>query len=1129
MHGFKTLLFYLPLIFLANCLGAQVNKLSFKHLTTDHGLSEGTVQSIIQDNDGFMWFGTDAGLSKYDGYEFTNYKHNPHDTNSLIANFIVAICDDSQGNLWVGSGYSGISVLNRESGIFHHYKHNPNNPKSLSSNNIRSIFEDSKGNLWVGTSGGGLNLFNSNDNSFKAFKKDQNKNESIASNYITSITESTDGNIWLGSTEGMAICLNLNDSSFRSIPFQSPNKGNLHNSNFGKLFIDSENQIWLGTEYGVYSYNQITGEIKNYNKGSSDKHLSSNAVTSINELNNQFILISTDHGGLNIINKYTEQVQKLYHNKFDETTISNNQLFCIYKSFDDIFWIGSFRGGINYYDKKATKFEQQKLLLSGSERLNCCNSVTDITQDNDGNIWVSYDGNGIEVATINKNKITANNNIASALSLKTSIITELFIDNENKTWIGTYLNGMYMFDAETKNLKHFINTNENDNSIAGNSVWAIEPVNNHILWIGSMSDGCSVFDKSTGKMLNKYLNNENDTSSLSNNDVFVLLNDTKNNMWVGTRNGLNRYIEKNNSFKQYLSDAYDSTSLYGQWVYDIFEDKQQRIWIGTTSGLNLYLPKTDNFKYFTKKHGLNSERVFSIEEDDKGNLWLSTDNGISKFNIKSQTFRNYNFNDGLQGTSFNYTSSFKDKDGRLFFGGTNGYNVFYPDSILDNEIYPKIYFTEFKVFNNPISSQTHSKNIDKNINFSPNIYLDYTQTVFTIKFAALNYTNTSNNEYKYKLEGFSNDWVYSGSKREATYTNLNPGNYKFLVTASNNDGFWNPSPTEINIYIKPPFWKTKLFLAISIIATIFLILLFYYVRLKRLVYEKDFLTKKIKERTQQIENQKQELEKHRNHLEELVENRTHELIDAKNKAEESDKLKSSFLANMSHEIRTPMNGIVGVAKLLLTTINTKDEQEKYLKLINENANSLLRFIEDILDFSLIEANQMVLKKSIFNISELIDQIFSTVSVNNSNKGFLLIKINNLSNKHLYINADKVRVNQILMNFMNNACKFTSNGSVELILDENDESIRISVKDTGIGISEEDHEKIFKRFHRSEKSANNYRGVGLGLAITKHLSKIMDCTIELESEKDVGSTFSLILPKSEFLVSDKEVNQIIEAD
>jgi len=1098
---------------------SQAKEFAFKHLTTANGLSEGTVQAILQDNNGFMWFGTDGGLDKFDGYEFTNYKHNPTDTNSLIANYIVALFEDSFGILWVGSGYSGLCAFDREAEFFHRYTHDNN--KSISSNNIRTIFEDSKGNLWVGTSGGGLNMFNREENTFSQIQKDSTEQNTLGSNYITSIDEDIQGNLWLGSTEGILTRFNLNNSSFLNIDVGIEIQGNLHNSNYGKIYVDEDDDVWFGTELGVFLYNKKTGKIKNYNQGLDNKHLSSNAVTSIFEMEKGTILISTDHGGLNILDKKSETIVKYKYDKFEKTTVSNNQLFAINQSSDGIIWIGSFRGGVNYYDKQSTKFTKQKSLLSGKNLLNCCGSVTDIIEDKDNTLWVSYDGNGIELFESGEEEISFHNEPIKGLNLNTSIITELLSDNNNDIWIGTYLNGMYRYDVDSKSATHFINTQKKCSILPGNSVWTIENYDDNSIWVGTMSDGCGIFDKN-GKMLQHYLHDADDSTTISNNDVFVIFKDSNKNIWIGTRNGLNRYLVNSNSFKQYLSIYDDTSSLFGRWVYDIFQDSDGNIWIGTGAGLNLYKPETDNFEYYTSVDGLKGEKVFSIEEDLNGNLWLSTDKGISKFNYYEKNFRNYDISDGLQGSSFNYTSSFRDSKGRLYFGGTNGFNVFNPEKIIDNNILPKTYITEFSVFNKPVSPKHNPKIIDKHINFANKITLSYNQTVFAIKFAAINYTNTQKNKYQYMLEGFDEKWVNSGIKREANYTNLNPGSYRFLVKAANNDGIWNETPTILEIEIKPPIWKTKLFIVFEIFAFIFLIILLYYYRLKRLLSEKTVLTKKVNERTEQIEKQKLELEEHRNHLEELVENRTKELVEAKNKAEDSDRLKSAFLANMSHEIRTPMNGIVGISRLLLSPGNSSIDIEKYLKLINENSDTLLRLIEDILDYSLIEANQLLLKKSTFQITEVIDNIFSSIAINQSHGKFDLIKTNNLKNKGLILFTDKFRLSQILTNFLNNACKFTSQGSVEIILDQTDTDIVIKVKDTGVGIPKDEHERVFRRFHRNENNSSQFRGVGLGLAISTHLAKNMGAIIELESETAKGSTFTLKLPIDVF-VTDQEVS------
>jgi signal transduction histidine kinase/ligand-binding sensor domain-containing protein len=1101
--------------FLFLSLDAQSPNLVFTHLSVEDGLSQSTVHAIFQDKDGFMWFGTEFGLNKYDGNKFTVYKYNAQDTTSISSNFIVEIYEDSYGQLWIGNGFDGLNLLDKEREIFKKYSNDTNNPGSISNNNIRSIFEDSRKNLWIGTSGGGVNLFDRLNNTFKHIRHDSLNLNSLGSDYISSIAEDRYGNLWLGSTEGVLCKYNPDENSFTNLSLYDEYIGNLFNPTFGSLYIDSENNVWFGTEIGLFVYNQSTKSFTHYQKGNSKNSLNTNAVSSILELEKDIFLIATDHGGLNILNKKTGEISYYLNIRYDETSISNNQLYSIFRSSDGIIWIGSFHGGVNIYDRKAIKFQQYKYLLSGQDILNCCNSVLTLCEDKNRNIWIGNDGQGIDIynpLTQSVQHLRSDPNDQNTIG--SNIITKLYRDSKDDIWIGTYLGGMYKYDWETKQFQHYKNEPDNPSSIGGNNIWCILEDSQNLLWLSIMGNGLDVYDRFNNTF--KHFRNEpNNLNSISNNDIFNLFEDNKGTLWVGTRSGLNILNRETGSFKRIISDPKDNNSLFGIWIYEIFQDSRGNIWIGTDIALNLYRPESNSFNHFMEMDGLPGSAILGILEDRKHRLWLSTNKGISRFDPVYRTFRNYDVADGLQGDEFNYASKLLSKDGKMYFGGKNGFNVFNPDSILDNTAIPPIFITNFSFSDKSISSKFKNSVLTKHVNFTKKIKLSYKQDLISFEFATLNYTNSRKNQYAYILEGFDPDksgWNYVGNKHNVTYTNLNPGQYTFRVKGSNNDGVWNEKGTSIDIIITPPFWKTKWFYGLELFTITALIYLFIKYREKKLKSDKKMLQEKVYKRTLKIEQQKEELEQHRNHLEKLIEHRTEELIAAKEKAEESDMLKSAFLANMSHEIRTPMNAIVGFSSLLKEFDLSAEEREDYISLINSNSESLLAIIEDILDLSLIEANQVLIRKKVFSVNELLDTINSSFAVSNK-KPDLEIRLNNcLKTKNIRLNSDKFRTKQILANLMNNAYKFTDKGYIELGVDIQNTKLIFYVKDTGIGIPEDTIKYIFDRFRKLEQeNISPFRGAGLGLSISKRLVELLGGDIWVESQLGVGSTFYFSIP------------------
>jgi len=1143
-------------------LHSQNLTLRFRHLSVEDALSQSTVHAIFQDRMGFMWFGTDIGLNKYDGCKFTVYYYNAVDSYAIASNFIVEIFEDSYGILWIGNGYSGLNRFDRENDIFIRYNHISGRKGSISSDNVRAIFEDSQKNLWIGTAGGGLNLYDRKSDSFVHFGHDSANTSDIGSNYISSIAEDKNGYLWLGSPEGVLTKYNPKTGEGRRFRLFSDYKADLHNTNFSQVYIDSENNIWFGTEIGLYYHDQQKATFRHFSKGSTNKDLNVDAVSSILELRKDLYLIATDHGGLNIYNKKTGTFTYHLHSSLDESSISNNQLYSIYRSSDGIIWIGSFHGGINILDLTSTKFQQYRNLVDPEESLNCRNSVLTICEDNDNNLWIGTDGQGVDIinpVTYDIKRLKAGEKSPNTIS--SNSVTEIYKDKNGNLWFGTYLEGMSKMDWKTKRFTHYKRDPENPDGIGGNNVWAIMEDSDGILWIGTIGNGVDRFDRKTNKF-HHLKSDPEDTTSLSNNDVFKIFQDNSGQIWVGTRNGLCLYNRRDGTFKRFMSGIDIAKGIFGGWIYDIFQDRLGNLWVGSDLALNLYNPEDQTFSHYQAKEGLNGNAVLSIMGDNDDNLWISTNKCLTRFNIQERKFRNFDVADGLQSNEFNFVSALFSSEGKLYFGGKNGFNVFHPDSIKDNPRIPKVYLTELTIQNKPVGPRQKTGILSKHINFEKRITLTHKQSVITFKFVALNYSNPQKNQYAYWLEGFDNDWNYIGNKNEVTYTNLNPGKYLLKVKGSNNDEVWNEDGTTLQVIILPPWWKSWWFKIIYYLAFLGLIISIYYLRTAFYRNQQKKLLVLVKERTFQLEEvavkleekqeeinsqneelmaqrdelentnlilveqkrqileQNKELDKHRNQLESLVEDRTRELIAAKEKAEESDRLKSSFLANLSHEIRTPLNAILGFSSLLGEKNINDQEREDYNRIVQSSSNTLLDLISDILDISKIEAGQLVLDLREVLLQQVIDDMTGIFDILirrediGSNKPVKLkvtIKKEILNTR---IITDRLRLEQILSNLISNAIKFTRQGYIEIGCRKvsKAEMLEFYVKDTGVGIKEEHQQVIFERFRKVEEDRNNlHRGTGLGLAISSQLINLLGGSIYLTSKQNEGSIFYFTIP------------------
>jgi signal transduction histidine kinase/ligand-binding sensor domain-containing protein/CheY-like chemotaxis protein len=1167
MRTFRCTYFHIVLItwiiFFCNfSASAQFPELRFKHLNVEHGLSQSTVRAIFQDKNGFMWFGTDIGINKFDGSEFTVYRYNATDTNGISSNFIIEILEDSYGKFWIGTGYAGLSRFDRGKEIFYNYTYKPGDPTSLSNNNIRAIFEDSKKNLWIGTAGGGLNLYDRDNDSFTQITHKPGGKPDIGSNYISAIAEDSKGNLWLGSPEGTLTRFNPITGENHVFNLYSNNVTDVQTTTFGQVTIDSEDNVWFCTENGLYLYDQNKSDFSHFSKGPAGRYLNENAVSDIEELGNGLYLIATDHGGINIYDKKNGKFSYHMHSRFEGSSISNNQLYNIYRTIDGIIWVGNFNGGVNIYDPNARKFDSYTdINLAPGSSFNE-GSVLSLCEDGERKIWIGYDGQGIDIFDPFKGIVRhLKSEPGNHNSIPSNSIVEIYKTRNGDMWIGSYLKGLTIIRHRTGKYEHFRHVASDQNTIGGNNVWSILEDKEGMMWMGFQGNGLDRYDRETNTFIH-YKHNPDDLNSLPNNDIYKIFEDRDGKIWISTRNGLCRYNRDSDNFTRYVSGQDIVNGIYGKCIYDIYQDARGTIWVGSDQALNKYDAVRDVFVHFQEKDGMAGIVVLSITGDDKDNLWISTNNGISRFNTETLVFRNFDVADGLLSNEFNYVSVLNIRDNILFFGGKSGFNFFDPSGIVDNQRIPPVYFTSMRIFSEEIRPNQPNGVLNNHINFTDKITLSHKQTVFSVGFAALNFTNPQKNQYSYMLEGFDDDWIYLGNRHEITYTSLDPGRYFLRVRGSNSDGIWNEEGALLQIVINPPWWKSWWFRILAYISAVAILLAFYIFRLRFYDLQKKKLMVLVRERTFQLEDvavaleekqeeinsqneklvtqrneleqsnkllteqkiqildQNKELDLHRNRLETLIDERTKELIEAKNKAEESDRLKSSFLANLSHEIRTPLNAILGFSSLLGEKNLNVAEKEEYNRIIQGSSNNLLDLINDILDISKIEAGQLELDMRQVLIDDLINtvtgifEMFMKREDSGSKKQVQLMVAVNPELRKMQIIADQLRITQVLTNLINNAIKFTSRGFIEIgcYKKPGEEILEFYVKDTGIGIKEANQDLVFERFRKLEDDRIRlHRGTGLGLAISRQLVNLMGGIMRLESSYGEGSTFYFTIP------------------
>ncbi len=1090
------------ILFLVFCFSflSKAEFYNFSRLDNTHGLSNNQIESIFKDSRGFMWFGTNYGLNRYDGNQVIVYKTIKNDTTSLSFNSISRIQEDFEGNLWLSNAGNGAYIMYD----IHTEKFIRNLVTLLSPLGIHflpTIIEiDKQKNFYFYDPNNGI--FKYDINQKKCFKIVQGDTPNSISKGIIIRLKIEEGSIWVLFQSGLIERYNEKQHTvdFRNNYVAQNATGAFIQKN---IYIDSDGCPWVYPgigDRGVLYYDMANSQWIYFGKDKKDIHhafdksIFSDFVRDVAQDKNGRIWIATDHGGVNVYEKTSGQITALRNDPLNQNSISQNSDISLYCDNTGIMWVGTYKNGVCYYHPDMFKFEKSPLFFyhNLSMENKDCNTLY---KDRYGNLWIGTNGSGLLKLDKSSGKFKLfQNRKDDPSSISSDIIISSLEDRKGNMWFGTFLGGLNQMVGD-KFIQYEPDV-KNQNSLSNKSIYGLAEDSKQNLWIATLGGGVDQLEADR-KTFHKH--QTFNVPGLSSNVILSMFSKSANIIYLSTTNGIDILNTSSNNIMPLFRSNSQLNKLSDLVIYNTLVDSRNLIWIATDNGINIYNPKQHVINYIDQSGGLPSEQVVSLIEDKNGNIWAGTRNGLACINTKfNKTTKNYSYsvvsfdeNDGLLGSIFNQNAIYKDKDGKIFIGCTKGYTVFDPKTIHFNRLIPQPKFTEFIIGNKVIlpNSKFNGRIIlNETISKTKKIILHYDEKNFTVSFSALNYIHPEKNRYRYQLKGFDENWTTTKNNiGTATYTNLNRGTYELIVYASNNDNKWSSIPLVLEIIIQPPFWWT--WWAIIIYIALGMAAIWYIVNFNLRKQKREF------ENAQRVREAKQ----------------LHEV----------DELKFKFFTNISHEFRTPLTLIINPAEKMLQQARS-DDDKNLLSIILRNANSLLDLVNQLLDFRKLDVQKDTLNHSVGDVVSFIKDICYSFTELANRKSILYSFSTAIAELRMEFDSEKLQ--KIVFNLLSNAFKFTpENGKIDvnlsLIQQINDDKklLKIAITDSGIGIPAKDLDRIFERFYRVENPENGHQtGTGVGLHIVSEYVKLHDGFIGVESTPGKGSIFTVHIPAKQHI-------------